>query len=242
MNNSRKTILVTGASRGLGKQIALDAARAGFAVAVNYRSSGSAAAAVVEEIKASGGIAVAVHADVSEQSDVDALMQSVMEAFGRIDCVINNAGAGRIVALNGLDATQFEDVLRINLASAFMVSQAAVPYMIRQGGGRLIFMSSLAARTGGLVSAAYAASKGGIEGLMHYYATYLLPHRITSNALAPALFASDIVSEMALPPVENMPLSRLGRADELWPALNMLIETEYMTGQTIHINAGRFMT
>ena len=114
--------------------------------------------------------------------------------------------------------------------------------MVAQGGGRLIFMSSLAARAGGLVSAAYAASKAGAEGLIHYYATNLLRHRITANAIASALIASDMVSEMDLPAPDKLPLGRLGRPEESWPAVRMLLETEYITGQTIQINARRYMT
>jgi 3-oxoacyl-[acyl-carrier protein] reductase len=173
--------------------------------------------------------------------DVETLIGRTLEQFGRLDCVINNAGIGSTTPLEKLDAVQFETVIRVNLLSAFLVSQAAVPHMKTQG-GRLIFMSSLAARTGGGISAAYAASKAGLEGLMHYYATYLLADRITANAIAPALIASDMVKAMNLPSVEAFPLGRLGQPDEIWPAVRMILETEYMTGQTIHINAGRYMT
>ena len=121
------------------------------------------------------------------------------------------------------------------------MSQAVIPHMSARG-GRLIFMSSLAARTGGLVSAAYAASKAGLEGLMHYYATALLPRRITANAVAPALIGSDMVSALTLPPPDQLPLERFGRADEVWPVVRAILETEYLTGQTIHLNAGRYMT
>ncbi|GAP96889.1 3-oxoacyl-[acyl-carrier protein] reductase [Leptolyngbya sp. NIES-2104] len=114
--------------------------------------------------------------------------------------------------------------------------------LVKSIDGRLIYMSSIAARTGGMVSAAYAASKAGIEGLMHYYATFLLPYRITANAIAPALIASDIVNEMKLPPPDELPLGRVGRPEEIWSTVRMILETEYLTGQTIHINAGRYMT
>jgi 3-oxoacyl-[acyl-carrier protein] reductase len=237
-----KVVLITGSSRGIGRQLALDCARNGLAVAVNYVANAAAAQEVMDQIEASGGDALLVRADVGIGAEVTAMVTAVMQRFGRIDCVINNAGVGRIADLQAIDEAHFEQTLRTNLISAFLVSQAAIPHMVSQGGGRLIFMSSLAARTGGLVSAAYAASKAGAEGLMHYYATYLLRHRITANAIAPALIASDIVGEMDLPPPDKLPLGRLGRPEELWPAVRMLLETEYITGQTIQINAGRYMT
>ena len=112
---------------------------------------------------------------------------------------------------------------------------------MKTNGGRLVFLSSGAARTGGGLSAAYAASKAGVEGLMHYYATALRPYRITANAIAPTLVKSDLMNLMA-PQTLGLPLGRLGRVEEIWPALRMIIETEYLTGQTIHIDAGRYMT
>jgi len=237
-----KVVLITGASRGIGRQLALDCSRNGMSVAVNYVANTAAAQQVVDQIEAMGGQVHSIQADVGVGAEVNAMVAAVMQRFGRIDCVINNAGVGRITDLDAIDEVHFEQTLRTNLISAFLVSQATVPHMITQGGGRLIFMSSLAARTGGLVSAAYAASKAGAEGLMHYYATYLLRHGITANAISPALIASDIVQEMDLPPPDKLPLGRLGRPDEVWPAVRMILETEYMTGQTIQINAGRYMT
>ncbi len=208
---------------------------------VNYVASEAAAQAVVGEIAAAGGRAVAVRADVSAPREVDALVAASLQHYGRVDALINNAGVGEVTPLEDLDAGGFDRALRANLTSAFLVSQAVIPQM-KARGGRLIFMSSLAARTGGLVSAAYAASKAGLEGLMHYYAAALLEHRITANAVAPALIGSDMASALTLPPPDCLPLGRLGRADEVWPVIRAILDTEYLTGQTIHLNAGRYMT
>ena len=239
--NETKVALITGSSRGIGRQLALDCSRYGLSVVVNYVGSEAAAQEIVDQVTHSGSKAIAVRADVSVPGDVETLIGRTLEHFGRLDCVINNAGVGNTTALEKLDAAQFETTLRVNLLSASLVSQAAIPHM-KARGGRLIFMSSIAARTGGGISAAYAASKAGLEGLMHYYATYLLADRITSNAIAPALIASDMVKAMKLPSLEALPLGRLGQPAEIWPAVRMILETEYMTGQTIHINAGRYMT
>ena len=237
-----RVVLITGSSRGIGRQLASDCGRAGLSVALNYRADEKRAQEMVDELVAFGTPAMAVRADVSQREEVASMVRQVLERFGRIDCLVNNAGIGPIFDVHTANEALFDRTISMNLKSAFLVTQEVVPHMIAGGGGRLIFMSSLAARTGGLVSPAYAASKAGLEGLMHYYATYLLPHRITANAIAPALVASDMMSAMDLPPLETLPLGRLGRPDEIWPTVRMILDTEYMTGQTIHINAGRFMT
>ncbi|MGJ0397200.1 MAG: SDR family NAD(P)-dependent oxidoreductase [Methylocystis sp.] len=239
--NIEPVVIITGASRGIGRRLALDCARYGMAVAVNYRSDETATAAVVEEIQAAGGRACAVRADVSDEYQARRLVDACVDQFGRLDCVINNAGAALVRTLDELDGATFQQTLNANLLSAFHVSQAAIPHL-RQKGGRLIFMSSGAARIGGRVSAAYAASKAGMEGLMRYYALYLRDDRITANAIAPLLIETDMLAGMELPPPSDLPLGRPGRPDEVWPAVRMIIETEYLTGQTIHLNAGRYMT
>ena len=237
----RKVVLITGASRGIGKALAAGAAEEGYDVAINYRSQRALAEALAADLSKLGVQARAIQADVGMAEDAGRLVSEVIERFGRVDCLVNNAGVGDVIALQDLDESAFERTLRGNLISAFLVSQAAWPHMMERG-GRLVFLSSGAARTGGGLSAAYAASKAGIEGLMHYYATYLRPHRITANAIAPALIESDMVKRMDLPPPGQLPLGRIGRPEELWPALRMIIEPDYLTGQTIHVDAGRCMT
>lgn len=243
MANQDKVVIVTGGARGIGRLLSERCADAGYAVAVNYHSSAGAANELVHAIRTAGGRAEAFQADVSHQDGAQRLVEAAVERFGRVDVVINNAGIAEMRTFENADGDHFDRMIGVNAKSAFLVSQAAVRHMVEQGqGGRLVFFSSLAARNGGVVSPAYAASKGALEGLMHYYATYLLPHRITANAVAPALIESDMVQQMKLPPASSLPLGRLGRPEEIWPAVAMILETEYMTGQTIHVNAGRYMT
>lgn len=241
MKTAPKRILITGAARGLGRALASAAARQGHHVAINYRSDPARAEALAAQLRQGGNQVIALQADVTDAGQVQDLVGAAVAHFGGLDCVVNNAGIGSVVDLATLDAATFDSVLRANLTSAFLVSQAAWPHMQREG-GRLVFLSSGAARSGGRLSAAYAASKAGIEGLMHYYATYLRAYRITANAIAPAMVASDMVQAMAPADLASLPFGRLGRAEELWPALRMLLDTEYLTGQTIHIDGGRYMT
>lgn len=240
-NVDRQVTLITGASRGIGRQVAVDCAREGHPVVINFARSHDVAEEVVASIVNAGGQAIAVQGDVSVEADARGLISAAVDQYGRLDCVINNAGVGEKIPLESLTSDAFDQVLKLNLLSAFMVSQAAIPRMMKNG-GRLIFMSSGAARTGGIISAAYAASKAGMEGLMHYYATYLREHRITANAIAPSLIATDMINRAAHQSDKSLPLGRFGRPDEIWPAVRMIMETEYLTGQTIHIDAGRYMT
>lgn len=243
MDDTSRVLLVTGATRGLGLALAEAASAAGHRVALNYRSASSQAdaEATAARLSATGGTVHPIEADVTVATGVEQLVAETVERFGQLDAVINNAGIGERIALIDLDEATFSRTLHANLTSAFLVSQAAWPHM-RERGGRLIFLSSGAARTGGGLSAAYAASKAGIEGLMHAYATALRPHRITANAIAPNLIESAMSAAINLPKPADLPLNRLGRPDEIWPAVRMILATEYITGQTIHIDAGRYMT
>jgi 3-oxoacyl-[acyl-carrier protein] reductase len=234
-------ILVTGASRGIGRAITSAAAREGHDVVVNYRAAAEAARDLVRELEDAPGRVIALQADVSLAAEARRLVETTTERLGGLDCVVNNAGTGVAIPIEELNEATFNATLQVNLTGAFLVSQAAWPLMTANG-GRLVFLSSGAARTGGRLSAAYAASKAGLEGLMHYYATNLRRYRITANAIAPSLVQSDMLGSMQVSPAEQLPLGRLGRPEEIWPAMRMILETEYLTGQTIHIDAGRYMT
>lgn len=236
------TALVTGAGRGLGRAIALSLAADGIDVAVNFVGNAEAAEATCAACRAQGTRAVAVQADVSDESATQRLVEEAEKALGPIQILVVNAGIGRREPLLEASIAAFDQTLATNLRSAFLLSQLVIPGMIKAGGGRLIYLSSIAARTGGVISAAYAASKAGIEGLMHYYASQMLAHGVTANALAPAFIRTDMFDGIALPPVETMPLGRMGEPQEVAEVARMLVRTGFVTGQTIQINAGRYMT
>jgi 3-oxoacyl-[acyl-carrier protein] reductase len=237
-----KPAIVTGGSRGLGRAAALALADLGCPVTVNYLRNEAAAQAVVDEISAKAGRAIAVKADVSREDDVRELLDRARGAFGPAAILINNAGIGPVRDMSELAVADFDQVISANLRSAFLVTQAALPDMLTTKWGRLVFMSSLAARVGGVISAPYAASKAGAEGLMHYYATHLLKHGITSNAIAPAFIETDMFNGVNIPPKEQLPLGRMGRAEEVGMVVQTLVLCEFMTGQTIHLNGGRYQT
>jgi 3-oxoacyl-[acyl-carrier protein] reductase len=200
--------LVTGASRGIGKGIALAFGHAGMRIAVNYRSRADDAEAVVATIKEAGGDAIALRADVSEASDVERLVREVESAFGAANVLVNNAGILGVLQYDQVDEAEWERVIRTNLTSAFLVTKAVLPGMLKAGWGRIINLSSVAAQTGGATAPHYAASKAGVVGLTHSYAARLAKTGITVNAIAPALIETDMVTDglKALP--ERIPLGR----------------------------------
>jgi 3-oxoacyl-[acyl-carrier protein] reductase len=234
--------LVTGASRGLGRGIAIALAALGHPVIVNYLANAAAAQTTVATIVAAGGRALAIAADVAQQTEVARLVAEARAAFGPIAIAVNNAGIGPRKTIDEITLADFDAVMASNLRSSFMVTQAVVPDMRALGYGRLLFLSSTAARIGGIVSPAYAASKAGMEGLMHFYATHLLKDGITANAIAPALIETDMVAGIAPPAAASLPLGRFGRVEEVNLVAQMLVQCEYMTGQTIQVNAGRYHT
>lgn len=240
-NSNEKVVLITGATRGIGQALAAAALEAGYRVVVNHRPDSADAATVIAGFGAGPDRLLPVAADVTVGAQVRHLIDATIGTFGRLDAVVNNAGIGKRIALEDLDEVAFSTTLHANLTSAFLVCQAAWPQM-RANGGRLVFLSSGAARSGGGLSAAYAASKAGVEGLMHAYAAALRPYRITANAIAPALIETAMAKAIPTPASAELPMGRLGRPEELWPALRLILETEYLTGQTIHVDAGRYMT
>jgi 3-oxoacyl-[acyl-carrier protein] reductase len=231
------TALVTGASRGIGAAVALALAAAGASVAVNYRERADDAAAVVAKIAASGGRAIAIAADVSQSADVAAMIDAVTKALGPIDILINNAGMAIVRGVDDLTEAEFDLTISVNLKSAFLCTQAVLPAMRARQWGRIVNISSGAARGAGAIGVHYNASKAGMEGLTRGYAARLVKQGITVNAVAPSLIETDMMAgrtDLA----RNIPLGRMGQADEVAQSVLMVLGNAYMTGQTVLLNGG----
>jgi 3-oxoacyl-[acyl-carrier protein] reductase len=236
-NLNGHTALVTGGSRGIGAAIALALAEAGAAVAVNYRERATEANAVVAAIKAKGGRAIAVAADVSQAAAVAKMIDHVTSALGPVDILVNNAGIAIVRGIDDLSESDFDATIAVNLKSAFLCTQAVVPAMRAKKWGRIVNISSGAARGAGAIGVHYNASKAGMEGLTRGYAARLVKEGITVNAVAPSLIETDMMagrSDLA----QRIPLGRLGHPGEVAQAVLMVLGNDYMTGQTIVLNGG----
>ena len=229
--------LITGASRGIGAAIAASLAEAGAAVAVNYRERAADADAIVADIKRRGGRAIATAADASQAAAVARMVDQVTSALGPINILVNNAGIAIVRGIDDLTESDFDQTIAVNLKSAFLCTQAVLPAMRAGTWGRIVNISSLAARGGGGIGVHYNASKAGMEGLTRGYAARLVKEGITVNAVAPALIETDMMrgrSDL----LSRIPLGRMGRSEEVAQAVLMVLGNDYMTGQTIALNGG----
>lgn len=238
LNN--RVALVTGASRGIGKAIALALAEAGAAVAVNYRERAEEAASVVSAIRGRGGRAEAFVADVGVGRAVEEMVHDVESRLAPVDILVNNAGKAAPLRLDDMTEEDFDSAIAANLKSAFLCTQAVVHGMRARRWGRIANVSSIGARIGaGSVSVAYGAAKAGIEGLTRAYALRLASEGITVNAVAPGV----IDTEMGKPLVESgiasrIPVGRVGTGDDVAQAVLLLVSDAYITGQTLAVNGG----
>ena len=233
-----RVALVTGASRGIGRAVALALVEHGARVAVNYVSRAADADAVVNAITANGGMALAVRADVSDGAAVAAMIATVTAQFGPIDILVNNAGIALRRGVDDLTEADFDRTIAVNLKSAFLCTQAVVPGMRERGWGRIVNISSGAARGAGVVGAHYNASKAGMEGLTRGYAARLASAGVTVNAVAPSLIQTDMSTVFPAGTAKRIPVGRMGTPEEVAQVVVMVLANPYMTGQTVQVNGG----
>jgi 3-oxoacyl-[acyl-carrier protein] reductase len=237
-----KLALVTGASRGLGRAIAVALAEAGADVAINYRERRDEAEEVKTSIEQIGRRSVTVKADVANTAEVNALLDQVENELGSVSILVNNAGVTRPQAIEEITEKDFDDLIRINLKSMFLVTQRVLPAMRAAHFGRIINLSSVAAQVGGVIGPHYAASKAGMIGMTHAYASLLAKERITVNAIAPALVLTDMVASNPRAKPDLIPIGRFGDPGEVASVAVMLATNSYITGQTINVNGGWYMS
>ena len=244
MNLQGEVALVTGASRGIGEVIARHLAQAGAKVAANYSTGAEAASQVVDSISAQGGEAFAIAADVSNESQVESMVKQVVDRWGKLDILVNNAGITRDKLLIRMTSEEWDDVIRVNLKSAYLCSKFALPHMMRQRHGRIVNMSSVVGVSGNPGQANYAASKAGLIGITKTLAREVASRNITVNAVAPGYITTAMVEQLSEDVqkaiLDRVPLGRFGTPEDVAEAVAFLC-TEgagYITGQVIGIDGG----
>ncbi|ERS93242.1 3-oxoacyl-[acyl-carrier-protein] reductase [Staphylococcus simulans] len=242
-----KSALVTGASRGIGRSIALQLAEEGYNVAVNYAGNKDKAEAVVEEIKDKGVEAFAIQADVANPDEVKDMIQEVVKQFGSLDVLVNNAGITRDNLLMRMKEQEWDDVINTNLKGVFNCIQKATRQMMKQRSGAIINLSSVVGAVGNPGQANYVATKAGVIGLTKTAARELASRNITVNAVAPGFIVSDMTDALNDDLKDQMksqiPLGRFGEDTDIANTVAFLAsdKAKYITGQTIHVNGGMFM-
>lgn len=247
MDGVEKTALVTGASRGIGRAIALALAKEGYAVAVNYAGSREAAEAVRDEITAAGGRAFILQGDVSSAEDVDRIFKTVKEEFGFLDVLVNNAGITRDSLFIRMKENQWDEVIDTDLKSNFLTVKAAGAMMMRRKKGAIINIASVSGIVGNIGQLNYSAAKAGVIGLTKTAARELAPRGIRVNAVAPGFTLTDMTDKIPEDVKNGMlhaiPLGRFGQAEEIAKAVAFLAsdKASYITGQVLKVDGGMVM-
>lgn len=242
-----KSAIVTGASRGIGREIALQLGREGAKVAVNYSGSKEKAEEVVQLIQEAGGEAFAIQADVSNTSDVKNLVDETIATFGTVDILVNNAGITRDNLLMRMKEDEWDDVLDINLKGVFLCTKGVTRQMMRQRAGKIVNVASIVGVSGNPGQANYVAAKAGVIGLTKTTAKELASRNILVNAVAPGFITTEMTDALTDDVKEQMmatiPLAKLGKAEHVAKTVLFLLseDADYITGQTIHVDGGMVM-
>lgn len=247
MENIEKTALVTGASRGIGRAIALALASKGFAVALNYAGSHDAAEAVKKEIEDAGGKAFTVQGDVSKSEDVDRIFKTVKDELGGLDVLVNNAGINRDALLIRMKESNWDDVIATDLKSDFLTTKAAAAMMMRKRKGSIINISSVVGIMGNIGQANYAAAKAGVIGLTKACAKEMAARNIRVNAVAPGFIETamtdGIPEKIREGMIASIPMGRMGQPEDIARAVCFLAsdDASYITGQVLVVDGGLVM-
>ena len=242
-----KVAVVTGASRGIGRAIALKLAEEGAKVVVNYSGSQAKAEEVVAMIQENGGEAIAVQASVSQTEEVTALMDAAVKTYGSLDILVNNAGITRDNLIMRMKEAEWDDVLNTNLKGVFLCTKAVTRQMMKQRAGRIINISSIVGVAGNAGQANYVAAKAGVIGLTKTTAKELASRNILVNAIAPGFIETEMTEQLPEDIKQGMltqiPLAKLGQPEDIAKAVAFLAseDANYMTGQTLHIDGGMVM-
>ena len=238
--SDRKVALVTGGSRGIGRGCALELARAGYDIAINFAGNEEAANKTVEDIKALGVDAEAFKFDVSDKDAADNGVAKVLERFGRIDVLVNNAGITRDGLFMRMSADNWNAVINTNLSSAFNVSQPVVKVMMKQRSGAIVNMASVVGVSGNAGQANYSAAKAGLIGLTKTLAKELGSRGIRVNAVAPGFINTDMTKDLDTSKfLDYIPLKRLGEVEDIAKAVKFLaVDSDYVTGQVLEVDGG----
>lgn len=242
-----KNAIVTGASRGIGRAIAIEFANQGANVVINYSGNEKAANEVVEILKEKGVKSFAIKANVADENDVKAMMKEAMKEFGSIDILVNNAGITRDNLLMRMKETDFDDVIDINLKGTFLCIKSVTRQMMKQRSGRIINVASIVGVSGNAGQANYVASKAGVIGLTKSVAQELASRNILVNAVAPGFIETDMTDELnedqQKAVLNQIPLEKLGSPSDVARVVRFLASDDaaYLTGQTIHVDGGMVM-